>query len=87
MGPCFDWCSGIRFCPHTESLKDMNDIQYLVDDHGDRTAVVIPLEGNEAAVEEFLEDLYGHTKIQERRGEERISKERLLKGLADDGLV
>ena len=65
----------------------MNDIQYLVDDHGDKTAVVIPLEGNEAAVEEFLEDLYGHNKIQERRREERIPKERLLRGLADDGLL
>ena len=65
----------------------MERIAYMVDDRGNRTAVVIPLEGNEAAVEEFLEDLYGHEKIRERRNEETVSKERLLEGLKDDGLL
>jgi len=68
-----------------EPKKD--DIQYVVDNDGKRRAVVIPVKGNEAAVEDFLEDLYGKEKIRERRGEETISKEDLLKGLKDDGLL
>ena len=63
----------------------MDEIQYLVDDRGDRTAVLIPLKGNETALEEFLEDLYGHRKIRERKNEETVSQESLLKGLTDDG--
>jgi len=65
----------------------MNRIQYLVDDSGNRTAVVIPLEGNEPAVEDFLEDLYGSEMIRRRRNEETVSKEDLLRGLRDDGLL
>ena len=65
----------------------MNRVEYLVDDCGNRKAVVIPLEGNEAAIEDFLEDLYGREKIAERRNEETISKEQLAKGLKDDGLL
>ncbi len=58
----------------------MERVQNSVDDHGNRTAVVIPLEGNEAALEDFLEDLYGREKIRERRSQKTISKEDLLKG-------
>ena len=65
----------------------MERVQYFVDDHGNRTAVVIPLEGNEAALEDFLEDLYGRERIRERRNEETISKEELIKGLEDDGIL
>jgi hypothetical protein len=65
----------------------MGGVQYLVDDHGKRTAIVIPLQGNESALEEFLEDLYGRKVIEERRNEETISKEALLKGLQDEGLL
>lgn len=57
----------------------MERVQYLVDDHGNRTAVVIPLEGNEAALEDFLEDHYGRERIRERRNEETISKEDLVR--------
>jgi len=56
-------------------------IQYLVDESGDRTAIVIPVKGNENALREFLEDLYGRRKIQERAGDEVLSKEQLLRGL------
>jgi hypothetical protein len=48
---------------------------------------VNPLERNEAVLEEFLEDLCGHKMIDERRDEQTVSKEELLKGLKDDGLV
>ncbi len=65
----------------------MGGIQYIVDENSNRTAVVIPLKGQERAIEEFLEDLYGHGKIQERNGEDTISREELLKGLKDDGLL
>ncbi len=65
----------------------MDRIQYLVDDSGNRTAVVIPIEGHEAAVEDFLEDLYGTEMIRRRRDEATLSKEDLLKGLRDDGLL
>ena len=62
-------------------------VQYLIDEKGKRTAVVIPIEGNEGAVEEFLEDLYGSQIIRNRWKEKTISKEQLLKGLRDDGLL
>ncbi len=65
----------------------MGHIQYLVDQFGHKTAVVIPLKDNETAVAEFLEDLYGHAKILERVNEETVSKEELLEGLTSDGLI
>jgi len=65
----------------------MNRIQDLIDDGGNRTAAVIPLEGNEAAVEDFLEDLYGSEMIRQRRNRETMSKDDLLKELRDDGLL
>ena len=65
----------------------MEHVQYLVDESGEKAAIVIPIRGNEAALDEFIEDLYGHRKIQERRDEETISKEDLLKGLTDNGLL
>jgi hypothetical protein len=65
----------------------MEHIQYLVDESGDRTAVVIPMKGNETALREFLEDLYGHRKIQERMSEEVLSKDQILAGLREDGLI
>ncbi len=65
----------------------MKGIQYLIDESGKRTAVVLELKGNENAIEEFLEEIYGHKKIKERHGEPTISKENFLKGLKDDGLL
>ncbi len=65
----------------------MEHLQYLVDEAGQKAAVVIPIRGNEAALEEFIEDLYGHRIVQERRNEETISKEQLVEGLTEDGLV
>ena len=65
----------------------MGHIHYLVDDTGKRTAVVIPLEGNETALEEFLEDLYGNCIIDDRQDDEIISKEDFVKELKDEGLL
>jgi antirestriction protein len=61
--------------------------QYLTDEKGKRKAVVIPIDGHESAVEEFLEDLYGSCMIRRRRKEKTISKEQLLKGLKNNGLL
>jgi hypothetical protein len=65
----------------------MEGIRFLVDDEGARTAVVIPVKGNETALSEFLQDLYGHSKIEERSREETLSKEEFLAGLREDGLL
>lgn len=65
----------------------MKGIQYLVDESGKKTAVVLEYQGHEEAIEEFLEEIYGHEKIKERRGEETMSKEEFLKGLKDDNLL
>jgi hypothetical protein len=65
----------------------MEGIRFLVDDEGARTAVVIPVKGNETALSEFLEDLYGHHKIEERSEEETLSKDEFLKGFRNDGLL
>ena len=65
----------------------MKGVQFLVDDSGKKTAVVLELRGHEQAIEEFLEEVYGHEKIMERHGEQTISKEGFLKGLKDDGLL
>lgn len=65
----------------------MKGVQYLVDESGKKTAVVLEYQGHEEAIEEFLEEIYGHEKIKERRGEETMSKEEFLKGLKDDNLL
>ena len=66
---------------------DKRSVQYITNEKGTRMAVVIPIKGNEPALDEFLEDLYGHSVIQKRRKEKTITKDRLLKGLKDDGLL
>ncbi len=65
----------------------METIRYLTNSKGRRTAVVIPLRGNEAAVQDLLEDLYGHEKIQERKREKKIDSKSFVKGLKDEGLL
>ncbi|OGW13423.1 MAG: hypothetical protein A3G93_01610 [Nitrospinae bacterium RIFCSPLOWO2_12_FULL_45_22] len=57
--------------------------QYLIDESGKKTAVVIPLE----EYEELLEDLHGLAIIAERRDEPTISLDELIKRLKVDGLL
>ncbi len=59
-------CLGCSFCTCTTMLEE-----------GDQAKQ----EGNEDALEEFLEDLYGQRIIQERQEEPRISSEELLADL------
>ena len=57
--------------------------QYLTDERGQKTAVVIPVE----EYEELLEDLHDLAVIAERRGEPTMSFDELKKRLKADGLL
>ncbi len=57
--------------------------QYIVNEKGDRSAVVVPIE----EYEELLEDLHDLAVIADRRGEPTISREDLKRRLKADGLL
>jgi PHD/YefM family antitoxin component YafN of YafNO toxin-antitoxin module len=57
--------------------------QYIVNEKGEKTAVVLPV----GEYEELLEDLHDLTIIAERRDEPTISFGKLKKRLNEDGLL
>ena len=57
--------------------------RFIVDESGNKTAVILPLED----YEELLEDIHDLTVIAERKNEPTISLEELKKGLKADGLL
>jgi hypothetical protein len=57
--------------------------QYLTDESGQKTAVVLPIE----EYEELLEDIHDLAVIAERRDEPAISFEELKKRIKTDGLL
>jgi len=57
--------------------------QFIVDENGERKAVVLPVE----EYEELLEDLHDLAVIAERRDEPTVSFEELKKRLKKDGLL
>jgi PHD/YefM family antitoxin component YafN of YafNO toxin-antitoxin module len=57
--------------------------QYIVDERGQKTAVVIPIE----EYEELLEDLHDLAIVAERRDESTITFQELKKRLKKDGLL
>ncbi|MCD6506739.1 hypothetical protein J7M22_08960 [Candidatus Poribacteria bacterium] len=57
--------------------------QYIVDEKGQKTAVILPVE----EYEELLEDLHDLAIIAERRDEPTIPFEELKKRLKEDGLL
>jgi len=57
--------------------------QYIVDEKGQKTAVIIPVE----EYEELLEDIHDLAIIAERRDEPTITFEKLKKKLEKDGLL
>ena len=61
----------------------MRKTQYLVDDSGQKTAVVLPLE----EYEELLEDINDLAVIAERKDEPATGFDELKKRLAADGLL
>ena len=57
--------------------------QYIVNEKGQKTAVVLPVE----EYQELLEDLHDLAVIAERRDEPTVSFEELKKRLKEDGLL
>ena len=57
--------------------------QYLIDENGHKTAVLIPVE----EYEELMEDLHDLAVIAERRDEPAVSFDELKKRLRADGLL
>ena len=57
--------------------------QYVIDEKGQKTAVIIPVED----YEELLEDIHDLAIIAERRDEPTIAFEELKKKLKKDGLL
>ncbi|PIQ46251.1 MAG: hypothetical protein COW04_03165 [Deltaproteobacteria bacterium CG12_big_fil_rev_8_21_14_0_65_43_10] len=57
--------------------------QFIVDESGRKTAVILPVED----YEELLEDIHDLTVIAERKDEPTISLEELKKRLRADGLI
>lgn len=57
--------------------------QYVIDEKGQKTAVIIPVE----EYEELLEDIHDLAIIAERRDEPTIAFEELKKKLKKDGLL
>lgn len=57
--------------------------EYLVDEHGTKKAVVIPIE----EYEELLEDLYDIAVVLERKDETPITLAGFKKWLEDEGLL
>jgi PHD/YefM family antitoxin component YafN of YafNO toxin-antitoxin module len=64
------------------SMKRFRE-QYIVDEKGQKTAVIIPIE----EYEELLEDLHDLAIIAERKDEATINFEELKKRLKEDGLL
>jgi hypothetical protein len=58
-------------------------VKYITDDHGERTAVVLPI----SEYEKLLEDLKDLAVVAERRGEPTIPHEQFVSELKRDGLL
>jgi len=58
-------------------------LQYLTDDHGERTAVVLPI----SDYEKLLEDLEDLAMVAERRDEPAIPHQEFIADLKRDGIV
>jgi hypothetical protein len=58
-------------------------VQYLTDDRGERTAVVLPI----SDYEKLLEDLDDLAVVAERRGEPVVSHEQFIAELKRDGVI
>jgi hypothetical protein len=70
--------------PKRRNLRAMSQtLQYLTDEHGDRTAVVLPI----GDYEKLLEDLDDLAVVAERRDEPVISHDEFLADLKRDGTL
>jgi hypothetical protein len=64
-------------------MKPSAKIQYLTDELGTKTSVVIPVE----TYEEMLEDIQDLVAIAERKNEESVPFDEVVKRLKVDGLL
>ncbi len=64
-------------------MMESEKVQYVVDEKGDRTAVILPV----TEYEEIMEDLHDLAVIAERREEPTVSFEELKAKLKADGLL
>ena len=68
----------------TISLTNMSStVQFLIDEKGERTAVVLPI----SEYEKLLEDLDDLAVVAERRGEPTIPHEEFVTTLKRDGIL
>lgn len=58
-------------------------IEYITDEDGNKKSVVLPVE----TYEELLEDIQDLAAIAERKGEESVPFDQVLKNLKADGLL
>ncbi len=63
-------------------LKELQ-AQYITNDDGEKTAVILPIE----SFEELLADLQDLAIVAERRNEETIPHSEIVKELKKDGLI
>jgi PHD/YefM family antitoxin component YafN of YafNO toxin-antitoxin module len=57
--------------------------QYVIDDQGNRTAVLMPIK----EYQNLMEDLHDLAIVAERKDEERIGLEEMMKRLVRDGIL
>ena len=74
--PCLDSMGGVWY-------YTLMSTQYVTDDKGKKTAVLLPIE----KYEKLLEDLEDLAAIAERRSEPTISHDELIEELKRDGLL
>ena len=60
-----------------------DSVQYLTDERGERTAVLLPI----SAYEKLLEDLDDLAAVAERRGEPTIPHDQFVSELKRDGIL
>jgi hypothetical protein len=67
----------------TAKPAGLKGVSYLVDSKGRKKALVVDFASHKRAVEEFLEDLYGHQKIKQRKGEPCLTKAEFLNNFSN----
>jgi hypothetical protein len=76
--------SALRIASVSVNLHSVGQpVKYITDDHGERTAVVLPI----SDYEKLLEDLEDLAVVAERRGEATIPHEQFVSELKRDGLL
>lgn len=65
------------------ALMKQDELQYVTNQAGEKTAVILPI----SEFEELLEDLQDLAAVAERRADQSISHEELLAELKRDGLI